>query len=141
CTLLGALLRDVVFLPATAEYKQQQSSYWSNQQVETQPICRVLPNSAKEVAIVYLVTATFNCKFAVKGGGHAAFSGSSSIQTGITIDLQNLNSISVDAEKTITQIGAGNRWINVYEYLTPKNLSVIGGRVSDIGVSGLTLGG
>lgn len=138
---MDALLRDIVFLPATAEYKQQQSSYWSNQQVETRPACRVLPKSAKEVAVVYLLTATFNCKFAVKGGGHAAFSGSSNIQAGITIDLQNLNSVSVNAENTITQVGAGNRWIDVYEYLTPKNLSVIGGRVSDIGVSGLTLGG
>ncbi|KAL8833011.1 MAG: hypothetical protein Q9170_004573 [Blastenia crenularia] len=97
--------------------------------------------SAKEVAIAYLVTATFGCEFAVKGGGHAAFGGGSSIQGGITIDLQNLESISVNPGKTITRVGAGNRWINVYEYLTPKNLSVVGGRVSDIGVSGLTLGG
>ncbi|KAL8940032.1 MAG: hypothetical protein Q9216_003031 [Gyalolechia sp. 2 TL-2023] len=133
CTLLEHLLRDVVFLSASMEYKQQQLSYWSSQQAETEPACRALPRSAEEVAITYLVTATFNCKFAVKGGGHAAFGGASSIEDGITIDLQNLESISVNAEKTITQIGTGNRWINVYEYLTPKNLSVIGGRVSDIG--------
>ncbi|KAI4167241.1 MAG: hypothetical protein LQ343_007377 [Gyalolechia ehrenbergii] len=141
CTLLEYLLPEVVFLSASTEYKQQQSSYWSNQQAETQPACRVLPRSAKEVAITYLVAATFNCKFAVKGGGHAAFGGASSIEDGMTIDLQNLMSISVNSEKTITQVGAGNRWINVYEYLTPRNLSVVGGRVSDIGVSGLTLGG
>lgn len=109
--------------------------------METQPACRVLPKSSKQAAVAYLVTATFQCKFAVKGGGHAAFGGGSSVQGGITIDLQNLKSITVNADKTVIQVGAGNRWINVYEYLTPKNLSVIGGRVSDIGVSGLTLGG
>ncbi|KAI4128306.1 MAG: hypothetical protein LQ338_002805 [Usnochroma carphineum] len=141
CTFLGTFFTDVVFLPASVGYKQQQSSYWSNQQVETQPACRVLPKSSKQAAVAYLVTATFQCKFAVKGGGHAAFGGGSSVQGGITIDLQNLKSITVNADKTVIQVGAGNRWINVYEYLTPKNLSVIGGRVSDIGVSGLTLGG
>lgn len=77
----------------------------------------------------------------MKGGGHAAFWGASSINGGITIDLQNLKTIDANIENTITRIGAGNRWINVYEYLTPKNLSVVGGRVSDIGVTGLTLGG
>lgn len=93
------------------------------------------------MAITYLITATFQCKFAVKGGGHAAFGGSSSIQSGITIDLQKLNNTLVNDDNTITQVGPGNRWINVYDYLSPKNLSVVGGRVSDIGVSGLTLGG
>ncbi|KAL8906887.1 MAG: hypothetical protein Q9207_001742 [Kuettlingeria erythrocarpa] len=123
------------------EFQQQQSNYWSNQQAETQPTCHVLPRSAKEVAVAYLVTATFGCKFAVKGGGHASFGGASSIEDGITIDLQKLNTILVSADNTVTQVGAGNRWIDVYQYLTPKNLSVVGGRVSDIGVSGLTLGG
>lgn len=141
CLLLQNVFRDIVFTSASAEYKQQQSSYWSIQQSETQPACRVLPRSPREVAITYLVTATFKCNFAVKGGGHAAFRGASSINGGITIDLQNLKTIDVNAENTVTQIGAGNRWINVYEYLTPKNLSVVGGRVSDIGVTGLTLGG
>ena len=53
----------------------------------------------------------------------------------------NLTTITINEDKTIAQIGAGNKWINMYEYLTPMNLSVVGGRVSDIGVSGLTLGG
>ena len=38
-------------------------------------------------------------------------------------------------------MGAGNRWIDVYHRLEPKNLVVIGGRVAPIGVGGLTLGG
>lgn len=128
-------------MPTSLEFQQQQSNYWSNQQAETQPACRVLPRSAKEVAVAYLVTATFGCIFAVKGGGHASFGGASSIQDGITIDLQKLNITLVNSDNTVTQVGTGNRWIDVYQYLTPKNLSVVGGRVSDIGVSGLTLGG
>ncbi|KAI4196491.1 MAG: hypothetical protein LQ350_006530 [Teloschistes chrysophthalmus] len=141
CNLLEILLKDDVFRPATAEYQQQQSSYWSNQQAETRPACRVLPKSPKEVAAAYLLAAFFHCNFAVKGGGHAAFAGASSIQQGITIDLQRLNSTSFNSDRNVTQVGAGNRWIDVYRYLTPQKLAVLGGRVSDIGVSGLTLGG
>ena len=120
---------------------QQQAGYWSLRQAETHPACRAAPKSAKEVAIAYLAAATFRCNFAVKGGGHAAFAGASSINNGLTIDLENLNTMTVNSDKNVTAIGTGNRWIDVYEYLTPQNLSVVGGRVSDIGVSGLTLGG
>jgi FAD/FMN-containing dehydrogenase len=59
----------------------------------------------------------------------------------LTIDLVNLNQITVSADKTQTSIGPGNVWYNVYSKLDPLGLSVIGGRVSAIGVGGLTLGG
>ncbi|KAL9018438.1 MAG: hypothetical protein Q9185_004281 [Variospora sp. 1 TL-2023] len=141
CTLLANILQNATFFPATSVYQQQQSEYWSTQQAETLPACRVLPSSAREVAVTYLVTAFYKCKFAVKGGGHASFGGASSIQDGVTIDLQRLNTIQDNSEGTVTQVGPGNRWIDVYQYLTPKNLAVVGGRDSDIGVSGFTLGG
>ena len=67
--------------------------------------------------------------------------GASNIQGGITIDLINLNSLSVSADKTTTYVGTGNHWRDVYSYLDPQNLAVIGGRNGDIGVGGLTLGG
>ncbi|RFU81403.1 fad binding domain-containing [Trichoderma arundinaceum] len=79
--------------------------------------------------------------FAVKSGGHAAFTGASNIDNGVTIDLINLNEITLSADKTQASIGAGNVWYDVYSYLLPMNATVIGGRVSAIGVGGLTLGG
>ena len=82
-----------------------------------------------------------NCKFAVKSGGHAAFAGASNIDNGIAIDLAKLNQVAVSADKTQTSVGPGNVWYDVYSKLDPMGLSVIGGRVSAIGVGGLTLGG
>lgn len=82
-----------------------------------------------------------DCSFAVKSGGHGAFPGASKIDGGITIDLQLLNEVTVSNDKTITRIGPGNRWVDVYSVLDAKNLSVVGGRVADVGVGGLTLGG
>jgi FAD/FMN-containing dehydrogenase len=80
------------------------------------------------------------CPFATKSGGHAAFAGASNIQGGITISLKNLNEVSVSTEYTAV-VGAGNVWKDVYTALQPTDLVVIGGRVSDIGVGGLTTGG
>ena len=120
---------------------QEQYRYWSNQQAETRPVCRVAPTKAEQVAASLLVTTYFQCPFAVKSGGHAAFAGASNIEGGVTIDLVNLSQVNVSSDKTLTQVGAGNRWLDVYSKLDPQQLSVVGGRVADIGVGGLTLGG
>jgi hypothetical protein len=77
----------------------------------------------------------------VKSGGHASFAGASNIQSGLTIDLANLNVIQVSDDRTLTQVGAGNLWGKIYSQLDRLQLSVIGGRVAGIGVGGLTLGG
>ena len=69
------------------------------------------------------------------------FAGASNIQDGLTIDLANLNQIQVSQDRTLTHVGAGNRWIDVYRRLGDQQLAVIGGRVAGIGVGGLTLGG
>jgi FAD/FMN-containing dehydrogenase len=105
------------------------------------PKCFAQPHSASDVSKIILLAKETQCKFAVKSGGHAAFDGASNIQDGITIDLQLLNELSINEDKTITRIGPGNRWIDVYEYLTPLGVSVVGGRDAEIGVGGLTLGG
>ncbi|XMA10973.1 hypothetical protein WAI453_003764 [Rhynchosporium graminicola] len=81
------------------------------------------------------------CKFAVKSGGHAAFAGASNTDDGVTIDLVNLNQLAISSDGTETAVGAGNLWHDVYSYLEVKNRTVVGGRVSAIGVGGLTTGG
>jgi len=77
----------------------------------------------------------------VKSGGHGAFSGASNIDGGITIDLKHLNQLSISHDQAEITIGTGNIWSDVYDYLDPMGLTVVGGQVSDIGVGGLTLGG
>ena len=69
------------------------------------------------------------------------FAGASNIQGGLTIDLANLNQIQISQDRTLTHVGAGNHWIDVYSKLVEQQLAVIGGRVAGIGVGGLTLGG
>lgn len=99
------------------------------------------PSSAHDVSSILKIVQKTGCPFAVKSGGHAAFAGASSAPDGITISLAKLNELQVSEDRKTTRVGTGNVWFDVYAYLTPKNLSVVGGRVKDIGTGGLTLGG
>ncbi|CAK4034341.1 FAD-binding domain-containing [Lecanosticta acicola] len=128
-------------LANTIAYGLDKAAYWSFFQAEVHPACFIQPTNAQDVAEILQVVRRTQCPFAVKSGGHAAFAGASSSPGGITIDLHRLNELSLSDDKTITHVGTGNRWIDVYDYLTPKSLSVIGGRVASIGTGGLTLGG
>jgi len=80
-------------------------------------------------------------KFSVKSGGHAAMAGASNNDGGVAIDLVGLNEIQVSQDKKTVAYGTGNRWVQIYSYLDPLGISVLGGRVADIGTGGLTLGG
>jgi FAD/FMN-containing dehydrogenase len=104
--------------------------YWSNQQRAVQPYCTFTPKAALEASTLVLISRLTQCPFAVKSGGHAAFPGASSIDGGITVDLVDFKQQKLSTDKKTVAIGPGNRWLDVYTYLTPYNLTVVGGRVS-----------
>ena len=60
---------------------------------------------------------------------------------GITIDLSALDQVLVSKDNNTVSIGGGSRWGDVYTKLEPYGLAVCGGRVFDVGVGGLLLGG
>ena len=133
--------------PGNRTYQSSLLSYFSAQEEQISPECILLPRTAKDVATaIKILTSTFTGNqsqsyFAIRGGGHTSNAGSANIEGGVTIDLRALNSIVVNAKETITSIGAGATWGDVYEKLDEKTITVSGGRVSQVGVGGLTLGG
>lgn len=114
-----------------------------------EPSCIVSPQNSQDVAASIRVLGSRlsavshlpRCQFAIRGGGHTPWAGSANINSGMTIDLSAMNTVSVNPSRTIVSAGPGNKWIDVYTHLDPLGLSVTGGRVSDIGVAGLTTGG
>lgn len=102
----------------------------------------VFPENAKDVALVIKTVKFWKVRFAVRSGGHSPNPGWSSIsEPGVLIDLRHLNEIRVNPDKTIVSIGPGKRWGEVYEALDPYGISVVGGRIPQVGVGGLILGG
>ncbi|KAK0229783.1 FAD dependent oxidoreductase [Armillaria nabsnona] len=90
--------------------------------------CSVEPGSVEDVGII------------VKGGGHASNPGFSST-TGVQISMTRFKDATYDPKTQTAVIGAGNIWDDVYKFLNPQGVNVLGGRVSGIGVAGFTLGG
>lgn len=140
CNELSGLLPGNVNFPNSTSYITQ-NIYWSNRQSEVFPTCFVTPRSTSDVSIIMKTLISLEAAFTVKSGGHTAFAGGSNINNGVTIDLLYLTDIVVSDDSQTVSIGPGNRWIQVAETLDPLGLAVVGGRVSDVGVSGLILGG
>lgn len=157
---------DNVLFEGNEAYDAFTGAYWAAQQGQVDPFCVFKPSSAVQVSAAVLLSRLTQCPFAIKGGGHAAFAGGSSIEGGITIALEQMNEVTLSSDKKVAAIGPGNRWLAVYEALEHEGLAVIGGRVSPfpmhwsaatlglqlstrltpvkvatVGVSGLTLGG
>jgi FAD/FMN-containing dehydrogenase len=55
--------------------------------------------------------------------------------------MTRFNKTKVDSACGTVEVGAGLTWGQVYAALEPTGVNVVGGRVPDIGVAGLTLGG
>ncbi|KAL1634104.1 hypothetical protein SLS58_010802 [Diplodia intermedia] len=114
---------------------------WDAKQLASHRACRIEPATAKEVAAVLGILASNWCKFAVKSGGHTSSRDASNSVGGVTVDLKRINQVELSDCKTQTRVGTGAIWGDVYRTLEPQELSVIGGRVDDVGVGGLAMGG
>ena len=105
------------------------------------PNCFVQPTTTKQISRIVTILSQAQCKFAVKGGGHMLFIGSNAIQNGTTIDLSLMRNTTLSADKTTASVQPGSTWGDVYQYLDSLNYHIPGGRASQVGVAGLTLGG
>ncbi|KAK2029035.1 FAD binding domain-containing protein [Colletotrichum zoysiae] len=143
CDSLKFLYGDAAVLAAGNDtaYTAFVGSYWSTIQTEARPRCIFKPSKPEEVSVVVLLARLTQCPFAARSGGHAAMAGASNAEAGITVSFMNMKSISLSADKTVASIQPGNVWGDVYEELTKSNLTVIGGRIYDIGIGGLVTGG
>ncbi|KAK4224260.1 hypothetical protein QBC38DRAFT_398015 [Podospora fimiseda] len=140
CETLNSTLPNLVTFPNTTLYEQS-SQYWSLRQAEIRPRCYVTPQTAQHVSKAVKLLITRNVPFTVKSGGHTGYPGGSNIQDGVTIDLVYMKQITISPDRKTVTVGPGNRWVDVADVLDPLGLAVIGGRSSNVGVSGLLLGG
>ncbi|KAL4947597.1 FAD-binding domain-containing protein [Aspergillus filifer] len=142
CDDLAGLLPGKVFLPTTETYASSASSYYALQEQELRPVCIVIPSSAEDVAkAVKRLAELPDPTFAIRSGGHSSVAGAANAQDGVTIDLQQLNIVQPNDDRTVVSIGAGALWQDVYNVLVPLGLATLGGRTGIVGVGGLLTGG
>lgn len=55
--------------------------------------------------------------------------------------MVRFSEVTYNSKAQTAVLGAGLVWDDVYAALEPYNVSVVGGRVSGIGIAGFTLGG
>ena len=141
CRLLVERLPDLVTFPIDHKYKVQESLYWSLDQAQQRPACRIAPETVDDVASVVDVLRNTESSFAIKSGGHSSVVNASNVDGGVTIDLSKLSSIAIASDRRSVLIGSGVRWRDVYHQLEAPNLSISGARAGSVGVGGYLLGG
>ncbi|KAJ5436959.1 FAD-binding type 2 [Penicillium cf. griseofulvum] len=141
CASLSFVFGPKVSAQNSDGYNTFTSSFWSVQQEEVLPRCVFRPTKNFEVSTAVLLARLTGCEFAVRSGGHAAFTGASSAPGGISIWFKDMKAVTLNEDKTVASIGPGNNWLTTYSALEPYGLAVVGGRASSIGVGGFVLGG
>ncbi|KAK3314358.1 putative 6-hydroxy-D-nicotine oxidase [Apodospora peruviana] len=121
--------------------QSQVDANWS-QACWQEPGCIIRPGSAQDVSKTLIIINFFQVQFTVRSGGHSPNPGWSSIdKPGLLLDLSRLDEISVSSDKKIVALGPGRRWGDVIAALDPYGVTVVGGRIPNVGVGGLMLGG
>ncbi|KAL4742305.1 FAD binding domain protein [Aspergillus similis] len=135
-------------------FRKSINSYWAQQEREVMQACIVQPREAGEVAKVidilkreydkqkaFPTDKSGDVLFAVRGGGQSPVLGGASAKGGVLIDLALFREVTVSDDRESVVLGAGVRWVDALGALDKKGLTVVGGRSSDVGVAGFTLGG
>ncbi|KAF8258461.1 hypothetical protein EI94DRAFT_1815309 [Lactarius quietus] len=111
-----------VFYPESPAFARD-ISHWANSssQIST---CSVRPGTAEDLSLIVRELGLTRTPFAIKCSGHST----------------NPDIVLNEEEGTV-EIGAGLIWTEVFSYLVPKGLNVVGGRLVGVGVGGFILGG
>jgi hypothetical protein len=125
------------------KYTSALQGYWNAMNAQNRPACVFFPSTAEEVSYaVQQLNKYPTTQFALKSGGHNFNAGVSSTNGGVLISFnENLSSVTRSADGESFEVGPGARWSDVYEVTAKTSQVVVGGRLADIGVAGLTLGG
>jgi FAD/FMN-containing dehydrogenase len=132
-TLEGALLQS-----ADAGYDSARKSW--NGMINKHPALIARCDSQSDVVSAVQFASENDLRLAIKCGGHS-FSGKSTCDGGLMIDLANLHSVDVDTEALTATVGGGALLGHIDLATHAHNLGTTTGIVSHTGAGGFTLGG
>ncbi|KAK8006058.1 hypothetical protein PG991_012355 [Apiospora marii] len=127
---------DAITYRGESQYTAFTTSYWSQLLNDVKPYCVFRPSTPSAVSVLVLVSRLSQCPAAA-----TPFAGASGIEGGITVSFENLKGIELAPDKKTVAVQPGNTWGRVLSALNTTDVTVLAGRIGDIGVGGLTLGG
>ncbi|MFF9194442.1 FAD-binding oxidoreductase [Streptomyces sp. NPDC014779] len=123
--------------PADAEYETFRRCF--NRDHDQHPALVARCTSPEDVCGALEFARENGLGVSVRGGGHAT-AGFASCEGGLVVDTSPMKHVEIDAEARTGRFGAGLTWGELDAATQEFGLAVTGGRVSDTGVAGLTLG-
>ncbi|KAK5632853.1 hypothetical protein RRF57_008568 [Xylaria bambusicola] len=149
CSYLQNALGTGVVLPTETPYSSASKGNCADHgQLKTSrvqtawasPTCVIQPTTAQQVSQAVSYLSRGGVHFAIRSGGHSPAPLGANINDGVLFDMSGFNSAQYDARLGVAVVGTGMRWGDVYRYLDQYNVTVVGGRILEVGVGGLTLG-
>ena len=124
--------------PAQPGYEEARRGF--NKMIDRRPALIARCASTADVAAAVSAAREHGLVVAVRGGGHN-FSGLSTCDDGMVIDLRGLKSITVDPQSRTARAGGGVLWGEFDAATQAHGLHTPGGRVTTTGLGGFTTGG
>ncbi|PNS15651.1 hypothetical protein CAC42_4103 [Sphaceloma murrayae] len=141
CQVLKTFFPSFTSFPNSTMYTADNTDYWTAAS-SLGPACIFAPSRAQDMGAAVLLLRTAKAPFAVRGGGHMPISNFNNIDSrGVLLSSSNFKQLSYSANKATVNVGPDNRWQDVYKFIAPDNLVVVGGRVGIVGIPGYFLGG
>jgi FAD/FMN-containing dehydrogenase len=110
-----------------------------NGMIDRRPAVIARCDSPGDVVAALAYAREHDLPVAVRAGGHST-PGYSCVDDGLVVDVSPMKDTDVDSLTRIARVGAGLTWGELDAATQEYGLAVTGGRVSDTGVTGLTLG-
>ncbi|KAK7743428.1 hypothetical protein SLS62_010572 [Diatrype stigma] len=109
---VGETSRGLVALPGSEQYETILKSYFPELERELRPACFLTPSSASQVADIVKAIKPFvgrSSKVAICGSGQQATPAVANVHGGLTIHMRNLQGVTIDTERNIVSVAAGEQ--------------------------------
>ena len=131
-------LRGQLLLPGADGYDTARKVF--NPDIDRFPALIVRPTGVADIQLAVTFAAERDLLLAVKCGGHS-FSGNSTCNGGLQLDLSSFRHVRVDPQRKRAHVAGGSLLGELDHEAMAHGLVTTAGTVSHTGVGGLTLGG
>ncbi|KAF8649064.1 hypothetical protein AX16_006037 [Volvariella volvacea WC 439] len=140
CQQLAKQLGKTVVVTAGDDYDSSVLDIWNLFNTVYQPACVVLPRNASHVQAAMRAIYKDEVRYAVQAGSHSGVRGWNNVDRGVLIHFNYMKNVTYNEARNTVTLQPGIHWGEAISALEPYGVTVMGGRLGDVG-TGLLLGG